>query len=77
MTPMIPTRLENWLKSRLAQPHLSPEQLDAFQLDHLNRTLAHVLKNSPFYSQRLKDAPDLPLTDLTQTAGCRLLPPKT
>ena len=66
MTPIAAIRLENWLKGRLGQQHLSIETLEVFQLDHLNRTLAHVRKNSPFYRQRLRDVPDRPLTDLRQ-----------
>jgi phenylacetate-CoA ligase len=68
MTLIASTPLENWLKGSLGQPHLSIAQLEAFQLDHLNRTLAHVRKNSPFYRQRLGAVPDRPLTDLRQTA---------
>lgn len=68
MTPVASSRLENWLKGRLVQQHLSLEKLEAFQLDHLNRTLAYVRKNSPFYRQHLGAVPDRPLTDLRQTA---------
>ena len=68
MTSIPPTRLENWLKSRLGQERLSQELLETFQLDLLNETLLHARKNSPFYRQRLKDGPDLPLTDLSRIA---------
>ncbi|WP_419659150.1 AMP-dependent synthetase and ligase [Desulfosarcina variabilis str. Montpellier] len=68
MTPIAPTRLENWLKSCLGHPHLSVETLNAFQLDQLNQTLAHAKKNSPFYRERLSSLPDQPLTDLSQIA---------
>ncbi len=67
MKPVLPTRLEEWLKGRLAKNRLSLEQLETYQLDHLNRTLDHVRKNSPFYRLRLHEA--FPLTDLAQTAG--------
>lgn len=68
MRRMAPTRLENWLEGCLRQRCLSVETLEAYQLDRLNRTLAHVRKNSPFYRQRLGSVPDRPLTDLKQTA---------
>ena len=68
MRPIAPTRLENWLRGCLCQQRLSIETLQAYQLDHLNLTLAHVRKNSPFYRQRLGSVPDWPLTDLRQTA---------
>ena len=66
MTPIVPTRLENWIKGRLGQHHLSIESIEAYQLEHLNRTLAHTRKNSPFYRQRLNIIPDRPLTDIDQ-----------
>ena len=68
MTPITPTRLENWLKGCLGHPHLSMETLKAFQLDRLNQTLAHVRKNSPFYRRQLSSVPDRALTDLSQLA---------
>ena len=72
MTPLTPTRLENWLKGRLGRQDLSIETLEAFQLARLNQTLAYVRKNSPFYRQRLESTPDRPLTGLGQTAGLPL-----
>ncbi|WP_054697595.1 DVU_1553 family AMP-dependent CoA ligase [Desulfosarcina cetonica] len=68
-----PTRLENWLKARLAPQPLSVANLQAFQLARLNHTLAHVRKNSPFYRERLKALPHRPLTDLSQTADLPLI----
>ena len=68
MTTIGPTQLENWLKARLGQPHRSIDALKAFQLEHLNRTLTHVKKNSPFYRRRLASIPDRPLTDLKAIA---------
>ena len=68
MTPIAPTRLENWLKDRLGQQHLSRQTIAAYQLEHLNQTLAHVRKNSPFYRGRLSSIPDRPLTHLGQIA---------
>ena len=66
MTHIASTRLENWLKNRLDPQHHSLSQLEAFQLEHLNQTLSHVRKNSPFYRQRLGDVADRPLTELRQ-----------
>ncbi|BBO85737.1 hypothetical protein DSCO28_63030 [Desulfosarcina ovata subsp. sediminis] len=68
MTAIIPTRLENWLRNRLAPQPLSLDTLAAFQLAELNQTLAHVRENSPFYRERFKNLPNRPLTDLAQLA---------
>ncbi len=68
MNATTPTRLENWLKSRLGTDRLSIAAIESFQLDHLNQTLDHVKKNSPFYRRRLSHLSDQPLTNLSQVA---------
>ena len=64
MTLLSPTRIETWLKNRMGTRELSLDRLSAFQLEHLNRTLAHVWENSPFYRRHLKETRGAPLTGL-------------
>jgi phenylacetate-CoA ligase len=69
MTRTAVTHLEEWMRNRLHGQGWRLDQLPAYQLERLNRTVGHVKANSPFYSRRLKNGPALPLTDPGQVAG--------
>ena len=71
MTSYTTTPLDRWTRRRIGQSGARPLQrndLARYQLAALNRTLAHVRQNSPFYRRHLADL-SLPLGSLDDLAA--------
>jgi len=66
MISLTTTKLQNWLAGRLGTQQVTTRQVEAYQLEQLNNSLAHVLENSPFYQKHLNNSVDLPLRDISQ-----------
>ena len=61
------TPLEDWIRRKIGLGEgtaLTRSAIDRYQLQALNRTLAHVRQNSPFYREHLADCPGKPLERL-------------
>ena len=72
MTDLPITPLDEWIcrKIGLARNRLfNRVELERFQLDALNRTLAHACRNSPHYRRRLTGLPPEPLRSLKDLAA--------
>ena len=71
MTSHTITPLDQWTRRKIGQSGARPLQrqhLARYQLEALNRTLAHVRQNSPFYRRHLTDL-SLPLESLDDLSG--------